>query len=189
MLINTNCSPFSQLTREKRHCPTCIKDVEILNVLPHEDYDEHILSCGHPEGRKNRSIQEEPISITGKLEGEVIKVKTLGSGPVVVSGASEISYLTSGSFQGTINNNGQIINGNYTINNYTYTNTTIESTTTFNNLQDIFTEIDKSNYLPEEKEQVKGALTKIDDVLRSLGGTLDKAAPFAQLLVSILQKL
>lgn len=31
---------------EKRFCVKCNKDVEIVNVIPHEGYEEQILSCG-----------------------------------------------------------------------------------------------------------------------------------------------
>jgi hypothetical protein len=43
---------------EKRFCVICDKDVEIDKVLPHEDYDEQILSCGHFGRRINRTIEE-----------------------------------------------------------------------------------------------------------------------------------
>ncbi len=45
-----------------------------------------------------------------------------------------------------------------------------------------------SNSSPEEKEKIKGTLTRVDKELRSLGGILKIAAPWAQLLVSLLPR-
>jgi len=60
---------------------------------------------------------------------------------------------------------------------------------TINNLQDIFLQIDKGDYSAEEKERIKGSLTKVDSELRSLGGLLKIAAPWVQLLLNIPPKL
>lgn len=32
--------------REKARCITCNKIVEVVNLIPHEDYDDQIFSCG-----------------------------------------------------------------------------------------------------------------------------------------------
>ena len=62
---------------EKRFCVICDKDVEIDNVIPHEDYDEQILSCGHFGRRINRSMPPENKSIGEKLDANVIKYRVL----------------------------------------------------------------------------------------------------------------
>ena len=36
---------------EKKFCVICDKDVEIVKVIPHGNYDEQILSCDHIRGR------------------------------------------------------------------------------------------------------------------------------------------
>jgi len=50
-------------------------------------------------------------------------------------------------------------------------------------------QIDKGDYSAEEKERIKGSLTKVDSELRSLGGLLKIAAPWVQLLLNIPPKL
>jgi hypothetical protein len=43
---------------EKKFCAICDKDVEIVKVIRHGNYEEQILSCDHIAGRINTS----PIS-------------------------------------------------------------------------------------------------------------------------------
>ena len=82
---------------EKRFCVICDKDVEIDKVIPHEDYDEQMLSCGHFGRPINCSMPPENMSIGEKLDANVIKYRSL-EGPVLVSDASGTS-VTSGSYE------------------------------------------------------------------------------------------
>jgi len=34
-------------SKKKTRCATCNKTVEIVNYIPHEEYDDQIFSCGH----------------------------------------------------------------------------------------------------------------------------------------------
>ena len=78
---------------EKRFCVICDKDVEIDKVIPHEDYDEQILSCGHFARRINVSIPPEKVSIGGNLDANVIKYRSLVEGPLLVSAVLELQLL------------------------------------------------------------------------------------------------
>jgi len=40
---------------EKKFCVMCIKEVEIVKVIRHGNYEEQILSCDHIGGRLNLS--------------------------------------------------------------------------------------------------------------------------------------
>ena len=40
---------------EEKFCVNCDKDVEIVKVITHGNYEEQILSCGHIGGRLNLS--------------------------------------------------------------------------------------------------------------------------------------
>lgn len=168
---------------EKRFCVKCNKDVEIINVIRHEDYEEQILSCGHTGRRVERELHE-AISISDKVEANVIKVRTLTEGPILVSGESGTS-LTSGSVQVTMIN-GDVTGGIVNFNFNTFNQKKIESNTTINNLQDIFELVDKtSDFSQEEKDKAKGTLNKIYDEVTTAGVTL---GPFIQLLGSLLPK-
>ena len=43
---------------EKTFCVICDKDVEIVKVIPHGNYDEQILSCDHIGRKLNLSREE-----------------------------------------------------------------------------------------------------------------------------------
>lgn len=160
------------------------------------------MSWWHPGGRKNSSIQEEPISINDKVEKKVIKVRTISEGgvPVIVSeesGNSRIAFLSG--YIGSITNTGDV-NGNMTINN-NYSQTTIVSTTssTVNYLQEIFTQIDNTVYSSTEKENIKQILKIVDtegkskplpQILASLSGALKSSLPLATpFIIPIINKL
>ena len=50
----------------RKFCVICDKDVEIVKVITHGNYEEQILSCDHIGGRINLSLS--PESIGEKLE-------------------------------------------------------------------------------------------------------------------------
>jgi hypothetical protein len=182
---------------EKRFCVNCNKDVEIEKVIPHEDYDEQILSCGHTGRRKNRSLPPENVSLGEKLEANVIKFRTLTEGPILVSDNSGTS-IASGSIQGIVI--GRDLNaGSITFNNNTY-NCVINNSSDIDNIntslavnhiniQNIFSMVDSNNsYSTEEKEQIKGEVSQADKLVKSLGKVSDKALPYVQLLISLIHK-
>ena len=169
--------------RDKRYCASCNKDVEILDVIPHEDHDEQVLSCGHTFKFVDANASD-TISITDMVERQVTKVRTLTEGPILVSGESGTS-LTSGSVEVTMIN-GDVTGGIVNFNFYTYTQKNIQSNTTINNLQDIFALVDKtSDFSQGEKDKAKGTLETIYDEVTTAGVRL---GPFIQLLGSLLPK-
>jgi hypothetical protein len=130
--------------------------------------------------------------VTDNLEGGVKKVQALTSGgiPVLVypvPGGIPMLASISG-FQATLNSVGQIDHvENLTINYFPQTK--ITSTTTINNIHDILTQIDNSNYPQQEKDEIKEAVSQIDKAISSLGKIADKATPFIYLVTSLIEKL
>ncbi len=175
------------LMGEKRFCVICDKDVEIDKVIPHEDYDEQILSCGHFGRRINISIPPEKVSIGGNLDANVIKYRSLVEGPLLVTGASGTS-VTSGTYEASFIK-GNLVNSNVTINQNKY-NYELNMNTAINNLtiQNVLSNEDSNNtYTPEEKETAKDTLTKVTELIASTGSAAGKVALFLPLLAKIFQ--
>jgi hypothetical protein len=169
-------------------CPVCNRGEmreKVISDTKREwlcDNDE----CAHKEAQVQPP--RESVSIADMVQSRTIKVRTIQEGgvPVLVSGTSGISKFASlSSFQLDIKNTGQMFVNNMNI---TYSPHTETTTTTINNLQDIFLQIDKSSHSLEEKEKIKGTLSKVDNLLRSLGGTLNTAAPYLQLFVNLISR-
>lgn len=49
------------------HCVICNKNVDIIEVKHHSDYEERILSCGHTSNKYIRNIIESQINISDKI--------------------------------------------------------------------------------------------------------------------------
>ncbi len=64
------------MLRDKRYCASCNKDVEILDVIPLEDHDEQVLSCGHTFKLVDANASD-TISVTDMVERQVTKIRTL----------------------------------------------------------------------------------------------------------------
>jgi len=82
---------------EKRSCTKCNKEVEIVGETVHDDYDDQILSCGHSSKRTKRT-NNESISLTERVQSDVIKIRTINEGgvPVLVSGGiSQVASFSS----------------------------------------------------------------------------------------------
>ncbi len=122
------------------------------------------------------------------MQSDVIKVQTVAESLVRLTGESSgISQLASASFQGTINPGGQLsINANNLNINYSpHMETTATTITTVNNIEEILSEIDKSSFSPEDKEKMKGILSKVYDELKSLGAI---AAPYIPMFLNMFTK-
>jgi hypothetical protein len=160
---------------EKRFCVVCNKDVEIDKVIPHEDYDVQILSCGHTGKRISRSIVE-AIS-----NSKTITIESLGATPIKVSGDAGIQVY--GTFSPLIINqlNGNFIVDRDSVNNLLTTYQTDNSSSVDNStnidLHDIFIEIDRSDNPPAQKEMIK-------EILNTLNKDI-KTKPFPQILTSL----
>lgn len=174
----------------KRPCLLCDKEgnkiVEIIDVIPEGDDFRQKLSCGHTSKYVAREIKEK-IEIKDKLDLKVIKFRTLTEGPILVSDNSGTS-VASGSFQGTV------VNGNVTagtINFNSIYKLEINNSTAINqlNIQNILSMVDSNNtYTKEEKDQIKEEVSKAEKILKSIGTVSDKAAPYVQLLLGLLQR-
>jgi hypothetical protein len=183
---------------EKRICSTCNKFAEVLELIPSGGgWYIQKLSCSHTGRIRIMDPIEERIEITEKLESNVIKFRTLTEGPIIVSDDSGTS-VASGSIEGIVV--GRDLNaGSITFNTNTYnfqinTSSDIDNFNTnlsINNMkiQNIFSMVDDINsYSPEEKEQIKSEIRRADKIIKSIGKVSDKALPYIQLLVSLLQK-
>ena len=59
---------------ERKFCGICNKDVEIVKVIRHGNYEEQILSCDHIAGRINASpVRTSPLE---KVLGTNLGLKT-----------------------------------------------------------------------------------------------------------------
>jgi hypothetical protein len=174
---------------EKRECPNCKKEVEIIELDPIQDepkgHFRQMLSCGHSFKFVDAHLSE-TISISDKVEDNLIKYKSL-EGPILVSGVSGTS-VTSGSYEASFVK-GSLIDSNVTINQNNY-NYELNMNTAINNLtiQNVLSIVDSNNtYTPEEKETAKDTLTKITELVASTGSAAGKVALFLPLLAKIFQ--
>ena len=156
---------------EKRECPNCKKEVEIVELNPIQDepkgHFRQMLSCGHSFKFVDAHLSE-TISASDKLEDTVIKYKSL-EGPILVSGVSGTS-VTSGSYEASFVK-GELIDSNVTINQNNY-NYELNMNTAINNLtiQNVLSIVDSnSTYTPQEKEIAKDTLTKVTELVASTG--------------------
>lgn len=177
---------------EKRPCITCDREVEIVDEATEGDVVHQKLSCGHTSKRMIRTIQEN-LSLKELVKSDVVKIQTIAKegATVQVSGSSGISQVVSFlGLQGTINSIGQLIINpqNMSISNYSSKHIETTNVITANDLQDIFSQIDESNYSTEDKKKIKGVLSKLQKELSPLGGILQTAAPYVQLFINLLTR-
>jgi len=57
------------------HCRNCDKDVDILEVKHHTDFEERILSCGHRSNKYIKNIIEPSTHISDKITATVSRLK------------------------------------------------------------------------------------------------------------------
>jgi hypothetical protein len=174
---------------EKRECPNCKKEVEIVELDPIQDepkgHFRQMLSCGHSFKFVDAHLSE-TISISDKVEANVIKYRSL-EGPILVSDDS-VTSVTSGSYEASFVK-GNLIDSNVTINqnNYNYElnmNTAIDKLT----IQNVLSIVDSNNtYTLEEKATAKDTLTKVTELVASTGSAAGKVALFLPLLAKIFQ--
>lgn len=169
---------------EIRPCTICKKEVEVVDEVRDGNVAHQKLSCGHPSERKIINVQE-------IVQSKDVTIQTVGGEgvPVRVSGSSGISQLFSFSgLQGTFNTTGQLVvnQQNISISNYSPHHIETTTITNVNNLQDIFSKIDKSDYSSEDKTKIKGVLSRVYDDLKSLGGIMPLATPFIPPIIKIL---
>lgn len=176
---------------EKRPCASCNREVEIVNELMEGNVVHQTMSCGHTSDKTIINIQEY-MHLKEMLQSDVIKVQTVAREvPVRLTGEfSGVSQLASFSgFQGTINSIGQLsinnLNINYSSQNIETRTTTI---TTVNNIEEIFSEIDKSSSSPEDKEKMKGTFSNMYNELKSLGAMAAPYVPMFQTLLNMFIK-
>jgi hypothetical protein len=174
---------------EKRECPNCKKEVEIVEQDPIQDepkgHFRQMLSCGHSFKFVDAHLSE-TISISDKVEANVIKYRSL-EGPILVSDDS-VTSVTSGSYEASFVK-GNLIDSNVTINQNNY-NYELNMNTAINNLtiQNVLSIVDSNNtYTPEEKEIVKDTLTKVTELVSSTGSAAGKVALFLPLLAKVFQ--
>lgn len=168
-------------------CPKCKKPQDV-KLTPIDDITyEQEFSCGFKNKLKVIPPIIEQVKVTDKVEANVIKFRTLTEGPILVSDASGTS-VASGSFQGSL------VNGNITAGTVNFNSTyklEINNSTTINylNIQNILSMVDSnSTYTAEEKDRIKGEISRADKTIKSLGKISDKALPYIQLVLSLVQK-
>jgi hypothetical protein len=174
---------------EKRECPNCKKEVEIIELDPIQGepkgHFRQMLSCGHSFKFVDARLSE-TISTSDKAGVAVIKYKSL-EGTILVYGDSGTS-VTSGSYEARFDK-GNLINSNVTINQNNY-NYELNMDTAINNLtiQNVLSIVDSnSTYTLEEKQTAKDTLTKVTELVASTGSAAGKVALFLPLLAKIFQ--
>jgi hypothetical protein len=145
---------------------------------------EQVFRCGFKNKIKKMPEIKETIPITDSLEAKVIKVRSLGDTPILVTDSTGTS-LVSGSMQLTaVGNN--VTGGNIYQNSTIHYNIKIDSTTTFNSIQNILSMVDNDYTLTvEEKEKSKDTLTRVTDLISTTGSTAEKIAKFLPLLYGL----
>lgn len=121
-----------------------------MDLIPHEDYKEQVLSCGHRAKYIERAIQES-ISISDKVTAsKTIKIESLTNTPILVSGDSGIKEYGIHFTLNITNFNGNLILDKNSVNNLFSTYQTSVDNSTNIDLHDIFVDIDNSNNTPED---------------------------------------
>jgi hypothetical protein len=173
---------------ERGECPKHKVYEDIVKQTQIDDITyEQVFRCGFKNRiKKMPEIKEKPIEITGKPDAKVIKVKTVGNTPIFVTDSSGTS-VTSGSIQVTMVGN-NVTGGDIHFSPTFSYNIKIDSNTntTFNNIQNILSMIDKDYTLTaEEREKGKDTLTKITDLMSATGSTATKLAVYLPLIANI----
>lgn len=161
---------------ETKLCGQCNNLVQVVNEVFTDGQFEQVLSCGHSRKDSIRSLFEttpisgELISAGSGFKTLNIEPSTTGTIPVNVSGeavSGQVLPKTQGLLDlSTLNMHKEgnvIVANNITIyTNSPHTQTHIESSTTVNNLNDVMSLVENSNYSQEEKSKIKEILTIVD---------------------------
>lgn len=170
---------------EKGECPKHKEYEDIIKLTQIDNITyEQVFRCGFVNKIKIMPPIKETIPITDRLEAKVIKVRTIGDTPILVTDSNGTS-LTSGSVQLTSIEN-SVTGGNIYYNPIFNIKIDSNTNTTMNNIQNILSMVDNDNtYAVEEKAQIKDTLTKINDIIISTGSTASKLTPLISLLANI----
>jgi hypothetical protein len=168
---------------QKRLCTTCNEEVEIINIISHDDYDEQVFSCGHRSKYVERKI-DDTVLINEILEkSKRIKIELISTSsavPVEVSGDS--GTIATGLMHSVFNIH--VENGNFIIEKPQIHNLsphTETSASITNNLHDILVQLDKTDRSPEVKGKVRDILDHVDKEI--------KLKPFAEIFLSLSDEL
>lgn len=149
------------------YCGSCNKDVDILEVKHHTDFDERILSCGHTSNKSIENINEPTIQISDKITATVSRLKRSENMQVeekVINGKLSIHFSTE-KIDLIINNS--IINVDAQ-DDYAFTRSFPRKVDYIaNKITTLRYEVEGSSFDIQEKEKTISLLQRIDYVLSS----------------------
>lgn len=149
------------------YCGSCNKDVDILEVKHHTDFDERILSCGHTSNKSIENINEPTIQISDKITATVSRLKRSENMQVeekVINGKLSIHFSTE-KIDLIINNS--IINVDAQ-DDYAFTRSFPRKVDYITNkITTLRYEVEGSSFDIQEKEKTISLLQRIDYVLSS----------------------
>ena len=167
---------------EKRLCPSCNQQVDIIGVDFHQAYEEQKLSCGHT-GKKIiiPTINEPPIVSGENLEAKIIRIEPIsGQNFVMISGETGgIRPALISGFQGLqVANTGTMNNCSFYMPMTYVTQTTSIATMT---TQELVTKIEQTTYSQLEKHNIKEIVKYVEDEAKS--------EPLSHILNSLPEKM
>ena len=148
------------------HCVICNKNVDIIEVKHHTDYEERILSCGHQSNKYVKEIIEPQINISDKITTTLERFKQSQRVNVeekVINGKLSIQF-SSEKINIAINNS--VINVNAQ-NDYTFTRGFSGKEDIINKIRTLRYEVEKHPLNNSEKRKTLSLLKKIDYTLTS----------------------
>jgi hypothetical protein len=149
------------------HCRSCNKDVDILEVKHHTDFEERFLSCGHTSNKYIKNIIEPAIHISDKIAATVSRLKRSEKMQVeekVINGKLSIHFSAE---KIDLIVNKIIINVNAQ-DDYTFTrNFPQKVEEIINKITTLRYEVEESSIDIQEKEKTLSLLQRIDYILSS----------------------
>jgi hypothetical protein len=149
------------------HCVICNKNVDIIEVKHHSDYEERILSCGHTSNKYIRNIIESQINISDKITTTLERFKQSQRVRVeekVINGRPSI-HFSAEKINIAINNS--VINVDAQ-DDYTFTRGFSGKEDIINKIRTLRYEVERHPLDNREKRKTLSLLKKIDYILTSM---------------------
>ena len=167
------------------HCVICNKNVDIIEVKHHTDYEERILSCGHTSNKYIRNIIESQINISDKITTTLERFKQSQRVRVeekVINGKLSLQFSAE---KINVVINDSIINVRAE-DDYTFTGSLSQKEDIINKTRSLRYEVEKSSIDNEEKEKTLSLLQRIEYIL-TIKSYSDATSIFSKLKMWIMR--